>query len=414
MDSISNIFQYVFGGGQSRQQPGAVSSQRVRNTVVNRFLRQSPQHSEDGPISLKEINSRLVSTVFDRHQTFEVSDQAPTSDDIFNWFINSNHASGLYRRAVEARDHIVESFFRESGIDINQADQETGDTPLMLAARSHQPRLAQRLIAEGADILAVNVRNENACYQAIHRCRTAGYEKHPAFMTIKTLLDANGLPRWTGHVMDIIFTQTDRKIAELFLDFPIHFKNIVKMLANSKRPDNPEILRAVLSRHPELVNVRDDKQMTLLMIAASQGNFPALEVLLEQPNIDIEATCQEMMTGFGRNWTAFNFAYENSHAESARLLLHHGAHKFFPPRNLKEISHMKLKCRLRDLAFIFHLLTFSATMAILLDPKYINPNLAGPVIALHLLACGLFYYSIGQTQHLEQRESELRLTNQLS
>ena len=408
MDSISNIFQSVFGRRQNEQQAGAVSSQRVRNTVVNRFFRQSTQFDKERPISLKEINSRLVSTVFDHNQTFEVSDRTPTSDDVFDWFINSNHASGLYRRAIETGDHVVESFYRESGIDINQADPKTGNTPLMLAARSHQPALTQCLIAEGAEILAVNVRNENACYQAISRCRAAGYDKKPAYKTIKTLLDAEGLPVWTENVMNIVFTQTDRKIAELFLDFPISFfKYIVTELANSKRSDNPEILRAILSRYPELVNVRDDKQMTLLMIAASLNNLPALKVLLEQPRIDIEASCLEMITGFSKKWTAFNFAFANSHIESTQLLMHHGARKFFPPPNLQEISHTRLMNHLKNLAFIFCNITFFATVVFLFHPEYQNYELVGPAIALHLLAWVLFYFSTRQ-MHLEPGESSLQ------
>ena len=408
MDSISSIFPYTFGRGQNEQEAGAVSSQRVRNTVVNRFLRQSTQFHKERPISLKEINSRLVSTVFDHNQTFEVSDRTPTSDDVFDWFINSNHASGLYRRAIEARDHVVESFYRESGIDINQADPKTGNTPLMLAARSHQPVLTQCMITKGADILAVNARNENACYQAIRQCLTAGYDKKPAYETIKTLLDAKGLPAWNSHVMDIVFTQTDRKIAELFLDFPISFEHIVTELANSKRSDAPEILRAILSRYPELVNVRDDKRMTLLMIAASLDNLPALKVLLEQPDIDIEASCLEMVTGFSKKWTAFNFAFEKNHIESTQLLMRHGACKFFPAPNVQEISHTRLMNRLKNLAFIFCNITFFATVVFLFHPEYQNYELVGTAVALHLLACALFYYSTRQ-MHLESGEISLQI-----
>ena len=400
MNSISNIFQSVFRQGEFSQQSGSASSQRIQNTVITRFLQRSTLLCKEGPISLRDIHSRLVSTVFDRDQTFNVGVETPTNDDIFDWFISSEHACGLYRRAIESYDYVVESFFRESGVNINQADETTGNTPLMLAAGSHQAEVTQHLIASGADISAVNRRNENAIYQAICRCSNAGYEKDPAFLTIKALLDARALSYCPTRIADIIFTQTDQDIAGLFVDFPIqHFKYLVKELVKNKRDDNPGILQIIFSRHPELVNTRDENQMTLLMIAASMNNLPTLKTLLYQPNVDIEATCEKIVSGFNKKWTAYSFAYENGHVLCAKTLKQHGAHVFLPVLSLQEISQLKsryLQYRFYEkLVIIFSLALFLLYPALMnnqkLDENW-NPGSSALAIALPLLAVTMFLY----------------------
>ena len=400
MNRISNIFQSVFRQGEFSQQSGSASSQRIQNTVITRFLQRSTLLCKEGPISLRDIHSRVVSTVFDRDQTFNVGFETPTNDDIFDWFISSEHACGLYRRAIEAHDHVVESFFRESGVNINQADETTGNTPLMLAAGSHQAEVTQHLIASGADISAVNRRNENAIYQAICRCSNAGYEKDPAFLTIKALLDARVLSYCPTRIADIIFTQTDQDIAGLFVDFPIqHFKYLVKELVKNKRDDNPGILQIIFSRHPELVNTRDENQMTLLMIAASMNNLPTLKTLLYQPNVDIEATCEKIVSGFNKKWTAYSFAYENGHVLCAKTLKQHGAHVFLPVLSLQEISQLKsryLQYRFYEkLVIIFSLALFLLYPALMNNQKpdeNWNPGSSALAIALPLLAVTTLLY----------------------
>ena len=64
--------------------------------------------------------------------------------------------------------------------------------------------------------------------------------------------------------------------------------------------------------------------------------------------------------------------------------------------------------RLKNLSFIFCNITFFATLVFLFHPKYQNYQLVGLAIALHLLACLLFYYSTRQMQ-LEPGESSLQV-----
>ena len=410
IDNISGVFQRIFSRGHGGQQPGIVSSERVKGAIIHRFLERTCPICINEQARSTEIKCRLVSTVFDHNQTFKVSDQAPSIDDIFHWFINSTHSSGLYRRAIESRDNVVESFFRHSGVNINQADEKTGNTPLMLAAKTHQPELTQRLIITGADVSAVNAHNESAIYQAIFQCGITDYEKEPAFKTIKTLLNAMSLRQCPPEISNIVFTHTDLKIARLFFDLPIrHFESIVNELVKSERSECSEILRAILSRHPELVNIRDKKQMTPLMIAASLDNPSTLKVLLEQSNIDIEATCQKIVSGFNKKWTAYSFAYDNSYVQCIELLEKYGANRFSPSLSLKEISYLETRYWYKfhkELAIIVNTLGVCVALAYLNSKHYFNnKDLVNLVLACAVTTGMCFLYCL---YNMKSKEREVR------
>ena len=416
INNISNVFQRFFGREHGSQQPGMVSSERVQSVIISRFLEQTDPIFREEQVIFKEIKARLVSTVFDHNQTFKVSDQTPTIDDIFHWFINSTHASGLYQRAIQSRDSAVESFFRHSGVSINQADEKTGNTPLMLAAKTHQPELTQRLIAKGADVSAVNAHNESAIYQAIYQCVFTDYEKEPAFKTIRTLLNAMSLRQCPAKIADIVFTHTDLKIAKLFVDLPIrHFESIVNELVKSKRSECSEILREVLSRHPELVNIRDNKQMTPLMIAASLNNPSTLKVLLEQSNVDIEATCQKIVSGFNKEWTAYSFAYDNSHNQCIKLLEHYGAHQFSPSLSLKEVSYLESKYSYKfhkELAIIANLLGMFLALAYLNSKNYFTNKGLVNVALIYAMTTGMCFLYCLYDMKSKEREVQSRMIRQ--
>ena len=403
INNISNVFQRIFIG----QQPGIVSSARVKCAIIHRFLERTCPICMDEQACSTEIKSRLVSTVFDHNQTFKVSDQAPSIDDIFQWFINSTHASDLYRRAIESRDHVVETFFRYSGVSINQADEKTGNTPLMLAAKTHQVELTQRLITRGADVSAVNVHNESAIYQAIYQCGITDYEREPAFKTIKTLLDAMSLRECPTRIADIVFTHTDLKIAKLFFDLPIrNFDSIINELVKRERPECCDILRAILSRHPELVNIRDNKQMTPLMTAASLDNPLTLQVLLDQANIDIEATCQKRVSGFNKIWTAYSFAYDNSHNKCIKLLEQYGAQPFSPSLSVKEISYLESKYAykfFKELAIACNLLGVLLALTHLYSKNYFaDKSLFNLVLAIAAITGMFFLYTLHSMKSQER------------
>ena len=279
---------------------------------------------------MRNIKERLTSTVLDQNKFFQISEQPPTDDQIFSWFINSDFALKLHRRAIEAGDLSVESFFRTSGVDVNRADERTGNTPLMLAARSHQPVLVERLMQSGADALARNRNEESAIELAIHKCQKTGYEKPHLLGTLKHLLsDTRVFDQLTHEMMEFIFTKTERAVAELFINHTkSSLSSIVDELVKSKRDEAPDLLRLILSQFPLLVNKRDQFHKTPLMKAAEKGNHGALSALLDQPGIEVEAVWRSAaLPNLTTRWTAYSLAYENQSTDCLKLLENFGAQK---------------------------------------------------------------------------------------
>ena len=330
---INSVYSFIHRNlplGQSTPNPNQFLPERVKNVIVARYLSNShPLHQESSDTA-RNIKERLTSTVLDQNKLFQISEQPPTDDQIFSWFINSDFAPKLHRRAIEAGDFAVESFFRTSGVDVNRADEKTGNTPLMLAARSHQPVLVERLMQTGADALARNRNEESAIELAIYQCEKTGYEKPHLLGTLKHLLsDTRVFDQLTHEMMEFIFTKTERAVAELFINHTkSSLSSIVDELVSSKRDEAPDLLRLILSQFPLLVNKRDQFLKTPLMNAAEKGNHGALSALLDQPGIEVEAVWRlEISPNLTTRWTAYSLAYDNENRDCLELLENFGAQK---------------------------------------------------------------------------------------
>lgn len=331
INSVYNLLHRNRPLDQNTPKPNQFSSQRVQNIIVARYLGDTIHMLQEYPAELKKVRERLTSTVFDRDRLFQISDLPPTDDQIFNWFMKSDFAPRLHRRAIEARDLCVDDFFQKSGVDVNRADETTGNTPLMLAARSHQPVVVSRLMQTGADTLARNREGKSALEQAICQYQKTGYEKHQFLATLRRLLsDTRLIDQLTYETMNFIFSETERDVAELFIDQTmVPLRPIITELINSKRQEAPNVLRLLLSRHPDLVNERDwsEDNKTPLMEAAEHGNQTALLALLEQPAIDIEAVCEIKISFMKTKWTAYSLALGNGKTDCLKLLEDFGAQK---------------------------------------------------------------------------------------
>ena len=367
INSVYNLLHRNRPLNQNNPKPGQFSSQRVNNIIVTRYLGDSLHTLQEYPAELKKVRERLTSTVFDRDRLFQISDLPPTDDQIFNWFINSDFAPRLHRRAIEARDLCVDDFFQKSGVDVNRADETTGNTPLMLAAKSHQPVVVSRLMQSGADTLAINHKEESALEQAIYQYQKTRYEKHQFLATLRRLLsDTRSFDQLTCDTMIFIFTETDRDVAELFIDQTMTpLRPIITELINSKRQEAPNILRLILSRYPVLVNERDwlVNNKTPLMEAAEHGNQAALLALLEQPTIDIEAVCNIKISYMNTKWTAYSLALGNEKTDCLKLLEDFGAQKMVHDLAAIEQLLSYLQRRMKQLIAISLLLIGTYLMA---------------------------------------------------
>ena len=367
INSVYNLLHRNRPLNQNNPKPSQFSSQRVNNIIVTRYLGDSLHTLQEYPAELKKVRERLTSTVFDRDRLFQISDLPPTDDQIFNWFINSDFAPRLHRRAIEARDLCVDDFFQKSGVDVNRADETTGNTPLMLAAKSHQPVVVSRLMQSGADTLAINHKEESALEQAIYQYQKTRYEKHQFLATLRRLLsDTRSFDQLTCDTMIFIFTETDRDVAELFIDQTMTpLRPIITELINSKRQEAPNILRLILSRYPVLVNERDwlVSNKTPLMEAAEHGNQAALLALLEQPTIDIEAVCNIKISYMNTKWTAYSLALGNEKTDCLKLLEDFGAQKMVHDLAAIEQLLSNLQRRMKQLIAISLLLIGTYLMA---------------------------------------------------
>ena len=345
---INSVYSFIHRNlplGRGNTDPNQFLPGRVKNVIVARYLSNSnPLHHEG---SDRDIQERLTSTIFDQNKLFQISEQPPTDDQIFSWFINSDFAPKLHRRAIEAGDLSVESFFRTSGVDVNRADEKTGNTPLMLAARSHRPVLVERLMQTGADTLARNHNKESAIEQAIYQYEKTGYEKSHLLGTLKHLLsDTRVFDQLTQEMMEFIFTKTERAIAELFINHTkSSLRSTVDELINSKRDEAPDLLRLILSKFPLLVNKRDLFHKTPLMKAAENGNHGAMSALLDQPGIKVEAPWRPLTIppSLKTRWTAYSLAFENQNTDCMELLENFGAQKTVIGLTAMQRSMFKLK-----------------------------------------------------------------------
>ena len=367
INSVYNLLHRNRPLDHNNPNPNQFSSQRVQNIIVARYLGDSLHILQQYPAKLNKVRERLTSTVFDRDRLFQISDLPPTDDQIFNWFINSDFAPRLHRRAIEARDLCVDDFLQKSGVDVNRADETTGNTPLMLAAKSHQPVVVSRLMQTGADTLAINHKEESALEQAIYQYQKTRYEKHQFLQTLRRLLsDTRTFDQLTCDTMIFIFTETDRDVAELFIDQTMTpLRPVITELINSKRQEAPNILRLILSRYPDLVNERDwlVNNKTPLMEAAEHGNQAALLALLEQPTIDIEAVCNIKISYMNTKWTAYSLALGNEKTDCLKLLEDFGAQKMVHDLAAIEQLLSYLQRRMKQLIAISFLLIGTYLMA---------------------------------------------------
>lgn len=324
---------------------GKATKDEIKSVVVERFI----QSQDGGHISGKcssAIRSRVTKNLFDkRSYTFNDQNQKPTNDDIFNWFISSEYGSKLHRRSIVQQDEALEAFLRVAGVDINRHDEQTGDTPLILAARNHHSQMVKTLINHGADVSAKNHREHDAIHEVVCSMNDSNYRSESLRETTECLIASGvdisqSIPGPLKTLSGYAITKSQLCTAKLFITpHPRTFvDSTVIALAKSKQPDNPEIIRCIYENFPDIDrNAKDDRGMTALMLASHYQNPACLKALLEQPQTNMEATVIRPIDGFNKYHTAYSFAARKRDSECARILAEAGAQKIFPKLTGEEL-----------------------------------------------------------------------------
>ena len=328
-----------------------VSKKRIKSVVTEKFIRfRIDKKFIDIPP--QEAMNRVARKIFG-NRTYRISgqDAVPSDGEIFNWFITGKHGSKLHRRAIVNHDMEVETFLRESGVNINHQDEKTGVTPLILAASEHLPNLVKALVNHGANLNTKNVWGNDAIQEAIISADYTNYRNDSMHETIKCLLE-NGADvnqksanarRYS--LREYAITRTELRTAKLMIDHSTDgiSKFVMADLINTNHPDNAEIIRYLYETNfftgAERIN---NRKMTALMLACENQNASYVNALLEQPGTKLEATTilpiRKGECYFNKYHTAYSFAAKRKESQCAQILVDRGARKIIPKLTSDEIK----------------------------------------------------------------------------
>ena len=336
--NITNKIKQCLPFSFSPSNSGKATKDEIKSVVVERFI----QSQDCGHISGKysgAIRSRLTKNLFDkRSYTLNNQNLKPTNDDIFNWFISSEYGSKLHRRSIVKQDDALEAFLRVAGVDINCYDEQTGDTPLILAARNHHSHVVKTLIEHGADVSAKNLREHDAIHDVVYTMNDSNYRSESLYATTGYLIASGADISQSIHgplktLSGYAITKSQFCTAKLFITpHPRTFEDsTVFALAKSNKPDNPKIIDCIYKNFPDIDrNAKDKNGMTALMLASHSQNPACLKALLKQPQTNKEETVIRLVNGFEKYHTAYSFSARKSGSECARILVEAGAQKIFP------------------------------------------------------------------------------------
>lgn len=223
--------------------------------MIDNFLASLPKTDDEHSSRYrKNIETHLTKAIL-KHRSYHIPcHRQPVADnEILNWFVNGELGQKLHRLAIVNQDNDVESFLRKAHVDVNQPDKETGDTPLILAARHHNADTVKGLLAAKADISARSKIPKDAIYEALENINRTSFRDDQQFKTIKCLLEHGAdvnqrlLHRPTTRLSEYAIPKSELRVAKLLIS---HSKSIksetVHQLAKVRSIDSPNIIRHLL------------------------------------------------------------------------------------------------------------------------------------------------------------------------
>lgn len=328
-----------------------VSKKRIKSVVVEKFIN-FRTHNKRFNIHHQDAMNRVARKIFGK-RTYQIAGQDGVASDkeIFTWFITGKHGPKLHRRAIIIQDMEVETFLRESGVNINHQDEKTGDTPLILAARAHLSNLVKTLVTLEVNLDEKNTYGNDAIQEAIISADKTDYRNDSMHETIKCLLesgaDVKQKPANDRHysLREYAITKTEYRTAKLMID---HSRDKISRflmadLINTNHPDNADIIRYLYQSNFFTGDERVNKsKMTALMLACKNQNAPYVTALLEHPGTKVETTVTLPIRNgefqFDKYHTAYSFAAKQKESQCAQILVDHGAKKIIPKLTSDEVK----------------------------------------------------------------------------
>ena len=258
-----NVSAYLpFGSAQGASASSDTSTERVHNSkiksvVVDAFLASLPKDSpERSPSNLNNVKTRLISNLLgNSYYHIPCNKQPLTSNEILDWFAKGKYGEQLHRRAIAGGDREVASFLRKAHVDVNQPDEKTGDTPLILAARTHDSATVKELLTANATVSARNRGKKDAIYEALENLNRTSYRDDTQFETIKCLLEHGAdvnqplLNRPATRLSEYAIPKAELRVAKLLISYSEFIKtNTVFALAKVNSIDSPDILHYLVQQ----------------------------------------------------------------------------------------------------------------------------------------------------------------------
>ena len=228
-----------------------VHNSKIRSVVVAAFIASLPKDSpESSPCNQKSLQTRLTSNLLGKSfYDIPCQKQPLASEDILDWFAKGKHGEQLHRRAIASGDREVASFLRKAHVDVNQPDENTGDTPLILAARIHDAVTVKELLMANASVSARNRGKKDAIYEALENLNHTSYRDDSQFKTIKCLLEHGAdvnqtlLHRPATRLSEYAIPKAELRVAKLLISHSKFINsNTVFALARVNSTDTTDIL----------------------------------------------------------------------------------------------------------------------------------------------------------------------------
>lgn len=206
----------------------------------------------------------------------------------------------------------------QQGASVHIRD-ESGSTPLHMAATKGSLDLTKLLLKSGADVAAVDSLRRTALHWAT-RCVSPAVLECLLAHSFKILVNARDDEQLTAlhwavisnhpdHVRLLVTNQADPAIGDGEGRTPLHYavsKNAI------------ECIQILLHLRPEVVNLTDGCGRTSLHVACGEGSIEAVNIILASPRVNV--ACAD-----NRGTTPLHWASVCNRAEICRVLLQFGA-----------------------------------------------------------------------------------------